>query len=135
MSAPAIAAAGGPRRRLPSTGLFPIALGVACVVLLPLAFLVLQASQVGWHTLSPLLFRHLTGTLLVNTVRLAVAVMLVCAVVGVAAAWIVERTDLPFRGLWRVVLVLPLAIPDFVLGLQLDLADAGVSQGTGGPCS
>ncbi len=108
-------ALGHPRRRRPPAALFTTGLVVAGLVLLPLAFLILQASQVGWHTLSPLLFRHLTATLLLNTVRLTVAVTLVCAVLGVAAAWVVERTDLPFRGLWRVVLVLPLAIPDFVL--------------------
>jgi iron(III) transport system permease protein len=111
-SATAAAPIGG--RRLPSA-LFGVALAVACIVFLPLAFLIVEASQVGWHTLNPLLFRHLTATLLLNTVELTVAVTFVCAVLGVGAAWCVERTDLPLRRLWRVVLVLPLAIPDFVL--------------------
>jgi iron(III) transport system permease protein len=103
------------RRRAP-VGLYGAGLVVAGFVLLPLAFLVLQSAQVGWSTLEPLLFRHLTATLLWNTVRLAVAVTAVCAVIGVAVAWCVERTELPWRRFWRVVLVLPLAMPDFVLG-------------------
>jgi iron(III) transport system permease protein len=116
VTATPVALAGVPRRRRPPPlGLFAAALAVAGFVFLPLAFLILQASQVGWHTLSPLLFRHLTGTLLVNTVRLTGAVTVICAVLGVAAAWVVERTDVPFRRSWRVVLVLPLAVPDFVL--------------------
>ena len=89
---------------------------VAATVLLPLVFLLRQAVQSGWSVLSPLLFRHLTAELLWNSVRLTVAVTLLCAVVGVAAAWCTERTALPFRRFWMIALVLPLAVPDFVLG-------------------
>ena len=103
-------------RRLPPLGLYGVGLLVVGFVLLPLAFLILQSAQVGWAALHPLLFRHLTVTLIWNTVRLAVAVTAVCAVIGVAVAWCVERTELPWRGFWRVVLVLPLAMPDFVIG-------------------
>ena len=38
-----------------------------------------------------------------------------CAVIGTAAAWFVERTDLPGRRIWAVLVVVPLAIPDFVV--------------------
>ena len=38
-----------------------------------------------------------------------------CAVIGTAAAWCVERTDLPGRRIWAVLVVVPLAIPDFVV--------------------
>jgi iron(III) transport system permease protein len=38
-----------------------------------------------------------------------------CAVVGTGAAWLVERTDLPGRRVWAVLVVVPLAIPDFVV--------------------
>ena len=34
---------------------------------------------------------------------------------GTAAAWCVERTDLPGRRAWAVLLVIPLAVPDFVV--------------------
>jgi iron(III) transport system permease protein len=107
--------AGRSHRRLPFA-LTATATIVAATVLLPLFFLLLQAVQVGWSVISPLLFRQLTATLLWNTVRLAFAVTLLCAVVGVAAAWCTERTTLPFRRFWTVALVLPLAVPDFVLG-------------------
>jgi iron(III) transport system permease protein len=88
---------------------------VAAVLVLPLVFLLLQAHRVGWNELSTLLFRHLTGTLLWNTVRLSVAVTLASAVIGTAAAWCTERTDLPGRRLWVVLVVIPVAIPDFVV--------------------
>jgi iron(III) transport system permease protein len=85
-------------------------------VLLPLVFLVVQAQQSGWGTLSRLLFRHQTAVLLWNTVRLVVACTALCALLGVGAAWLVERTTVPGRRLWSVLLVLPLGIPDFVVG-------------------
>ena len=40
---------------------------------------------------------------------------MLCAVIGTAAAWFVERTDLPGRRVWAVLVVVPLAIPDFVV--------------------
>jgi len=89
---------------------------VVTAVLLPVAFLVWQASQAGWALIGRLLLRRLTLTLLVNTVELTVAVTACAAVISVAAAWCVERTDLPGRRLWRAVLMIPLAIPDFVVG-------------------
>ncbi|MGH3191697.1 MAG: ABC transporter permease, partial [Streptosporangiaceae bacterium] len=46
---------------------------------------------------------------------LTVVVTLACAVIGTAAAWCVERTDLPGRRAWAVLVVVPLAIPDFVV--------------------
>ena len=40
--------------------------------------------------------------------------MLLSAVIGTGAAWLVERTDLPGRRVWHVLLVAPLAVPAFV---------------------
>ena len=91
----------------------PLAAGL---VLLPLVFLVVEAQQPGWGEVERLLLRHETAVLLWNTVRLALACTALCAVIGVAAAWCVERTTLPGRRLWAVALVLPLGIPDFVVG-------------------
>ena len=54
-------------RRAPF-GLYGAGLVVVGFVLLPLAFLILQTAQVGWSTLHPLLFRHLTVTLIWNSV-------------------------------------------------------------------
>ncbi len=91
------------------------ALIAAGLVLLPLVFLVVEALHPGLGEVRRLLLRHTVAVLLWNTVRLAVACTLLCAALGVAAAWCVERTSLPARGLWAVLLVLPLGIPDFVI--------------------
>ncbi len=88
---------------------------VAAVLLTPLAFLVLAAQGAGVQTVRHLIFQSLTTTLLWNTVRLTVVVTALCAVIGTLAAWCVERTDLPGRRVWAVLVVVPFAIPDFVV--------------------
>jgi iron(III) transport system permease protein len=50
-----------------------------------------------------------------NTVRLALVVTALCAVIGTCVAWLTERTALPGRRLWAVLLIVPIVIPDFVL--------------------
>ncbi len=112
------------RRRFPPVVLIGTGFVVAGTVALPLVFLVVEAAQVGWSQLSPVLFRHLTATLLWNSVRLTLAVSALCAVIGVAAAWCTERTVLPGRRFWMVALVVPLAMPDFVLAYSWVSVDA-----------
>ncbi len=89
---------------------------IALFLLVPIAFLILQATEVGWGHLSSVLFRSLTVSLLWNTIRLDLLVVACAALVGVGAAWLIERSDLPARRLFSVLAVLPLAIPDFIVG-------------------
>ncbi len=65
--------------------------------------------------LSQLLFRGLTGTLLWNTIQLTVVVTAASAAIGTALAWVTERTAVPGRRVWAALIVLPVAIPDFVI--------------------
>jgi iron(III) transport system permease protein len=88
---------------------------VSIAVVLPLAFLILQAVQVGWSTLHDLLFRGLTAQLIWNTVSLTIVVTALCAVVGTVTAWVIERTNVPGRRIWAVLVVIPIGIPDFVV--------------------
>ncbi len=88
---------------------------IALVLLVPLAFLLVEAQGAGAGKVLSLVDRPLTAHLLWNTVRLTVAVSALCTVIGTGAAWLVERTNLPGRRVWAVLLVVPLAIPDFVI--------------------
>jgi iron(III) transport system permease protein len=101
------------RRTRPPAALIAASGLVAAILALPLVFLLIEAHSA--EDLAHLIFRPLTGMLLWNTVRLTVAVTVACAVIGTAAAWCVERTDLPGRRVWAVLVVVPLAIPDFVV--------------------
>jgi iron(III) transport system permease protein len=103
-----------PRRPVPAV-LVLAGIAVAGALLLPFVFLVVQAAQAGWRELSELLFRHLTAVLLWNTVSLTVIVTAASAVIGTAAAYLTERTDLPGRRVVAALLVLPVAVPDFVI--------------------
>jgi iron(III) transport system permease protein len=111
VASPAVAAR---RARLPRP-LLAAALLAAAVLALPLAFLLFEAAGAGGSEVTKLVFRSLTVTLLWNTVKLTVAVTALCALIGTAAAWCVERTSLPGRRVWAMLVVVPLAIPDFVV--------------------
>lgn len=97
---------------------------VALTLIAPLVLLVLDANSAGWSEISRVLFRQRSAVLLQHTVTLAVLVAVLSAVIGTAAAWCTERTRLPARRLWTVLLVLPVAMPDFVAGYAWHTIDA-----------
>jgi iron(III) transport system permease protein len=86
----------------------------ASLVVLPIAYTIVQAAGVDPRDALALLVRPLVGRLLANTIALVVAASLISAVIGVTAAWLVERTDLPGRKVWGVLAAAPLAIPAFI---------------------
>ncbi len=99
----------------------PPALAVAAaigplLVLLPILATLAGALGAGWPAVRALLFRPLVGELLGHTLLLMAAAMLAAGLLGLASAWLVERTDLPGRRLWAVLAAAPLAIPPFVAG-------------------
>ncbi|MGH9127264.1 MAG: ABC transporter permease [Acidimicrobiales bacterium] len=89
---------------------------IAALLLLPLLLVILDARSAGWTEIHRVLFRRRSFVLLRNTVELSFLVVLVAATVGTAAACATERSRLPLRRLWTVLLVLPVAIPDFLVG-------------------
>lgn len=99
-----------------STVLALLATAVSLCAALPLIY-------VGYNALiaEPELWGRLaTGTiprLAWNTLSLVAAVGSVASVLGIGAAWLVERTDLPGRALWRWLLALPLAMPGYVAAI------------------
>jgi iron(III) transport system permease protein len=100
--------------RPPPTLLLLASVGAVSLVLLPIGFTVVQAFGVSANDAIEMLFRPLVGQLLANTIGLVVAASATTAVIGVAAAWVVERTDLPARRTWAVLAAAPLAIPPFI---------------------
>jgi iron(III) transport system permease protein len=90
------------------------AAAVAALALLPLGYVVWYAVSLGPAETWELLARPRVGELLRNTVALLVGVFACSTVLGVACAWLVERTDLPFTSLWHVLFAAPLAVPAFV---------------------
>jgi iron(III) transport system permease protein len=93
-----------------------LGLAIAALTLVPLGYVLWTTADLGAGQAADFLWRPRIGELLWNTVRLLVAGVLVSVVVGVAGAWVVERTDVPGRGWWHGLMCAPLAVPAFVNG-------------------
>ncbi|MFM8550825.1 MAG: ABC transporter permease [Nitrospiraceae bacterium] len=114
------------RHALPAS-LSMFAVTVAGLICLPLAFVTSVALSAGapvwsrlWHTRIP--------ELLLNTGALAVSVSAGTLLIGVSLAWLLVRYEVPGQGLWEWALVLPLAMPTYVLAYIYTYL-----LGTGGP--
>jgi len=87
---------------------------LVAATLVPLGYVAWSVIATGPLEVYALVARPRVVELLVNTVGLVVVTVPLCVVLGVGAAWLVERTDVPGRSLWRPLLVAPLAVPAFV---------------------
>ncbi|GLK68424.1 ABC transporter permease [Hansschlegelia plantiphila] len=110
----AVASSGRRRDAGPPLWLLLAAALPTLLIALPLAYVAARAWSAGLAVAVEEIFRARTAELLVNTVTLAVSVTVLSAVIGVATAWCVERSDLPGLRWWRVIAALPLAVPAFV---------------------
>jgi iron(III) transport system permease protein len=103
-----------PRLSLRLTG---AALLVSLLAAAPLFYISLRALAAGPDTWLRLWSGQIPG-LLLNTLMLLGTTITFTVVIGVSAAWLVERTNLPGRRVWRWLLALPLAIPAYVAALS-----------------
>jgi iron(III) transport system permease protein len=87
---------------------------VSLLALLPIAFVIGVSVQTGWATLVTLVWRPRVGELLINTVLLVLLTIPLCIALGLALAWLTERTNLPGRRWWSLLATAPLAVPTFV---------------------
>ncbi|MCP1445456.1 iron(III) transport system permease protein [Pseudomonas sp. GGS8] len=87
---------------------------VSLLALLPIAFVIGVSVQTGWATLVTLVWRPRVGELLINTVLLVLLTIPLCIALGLALAWLTERTNLPGRRWWSLLATAPLAVPAFV---------------------
>ncbi|MDQ3611683.1 MAG: iron ABC transporter permease, partial [Actinomycetota bacterium] len=84
------------------------------IALLPLGYLVIVAARADPAVLLAQVVRPRSLSLLASSVGLAAMVTAVSVVLGVGAAWLIERTTLRGRRVWAVLAALPLAIPSYV---------------------
>lgn len=101
-------------RQASPTTLAVLALLVAGLLCLPLTYVLYLALSAGtpvwqrlWTTRIP--------ELLSNTAALAAGVSIGTLLLGVSLAWLVVRFEFPGRRVWEMALVLPLAMPTYVL--------------------
>ena len=106
------------RGRAPS-GAPPPALLAGCLVAAllvgaPVVITIVQAVQGGVSVAGSSIGSSSTLTLILHSLEVAAAAAPICGVIGVGAAWFVERTTLPGRRIWAILFVAPLTIPPFV---------------------
>jgi iron(III) transport system permease protein len=104
-------------RRLP--GGVPIGLVAACalvaiVVALPILVTIVQALQGGVAAAAAAIKAAAARPLLINSWLVTLIAAPMIAVIGVACAWFVERTAVPGRRVWMMLLVAPITMPLFV---------------------
>lgn len=94
------------------------------VVALPFWFLLVRGLGLGadlaWRTTTA----GVTVHALVRTLALAFVVAAVCVGLALPLAWLTHATDMPGRRLFRVLLILPLAVPSYVGAFVVILAFA-----------
>lgn len=107
------------RRRCAASGRAPVWVSTASIVisalaLLPLAFVMFITLTTGWATIVQLVWRPRVFELLSNTLALILITLPLCVLLGVALAWLTERTNLPGRRGWSLLATAPIAVPAFV---------------------
>lgn len=112
-------------RRLPWLAIGLLAL-LLYLVAMPLALLLVSsfkptglAFDPGWSLVH---FQRVYGDgdfyrLLANTLQFALGCSVGALAVGALLAWLVERTDLPWRATARVMIALPMVLPPFLLAM------------------
>ncbi len=101
-------------RSRPPTGLVLPAAVAAVVAVLPIWYLVDRSFSRGWAEVRDELWQERTLQLVLRSLGLTAAVTVLSVCIGVAAAWLVERSDLRGRGVLRVLFTLPLAVPSYL---------------------
>jgi iron(III) transport system permease protein len=88
-------------------------------VLLPLGYLVWRSLGADAAQVAQTVFRRRSLTQLSNTLLLCAAVVGVTTLTALPAAWLTSRTDLPMKRFFALALVLPLAIPGYLMAYTL----------------
>ena len=106
------------------------ALVIAVLLLTSPVYLAVRTLGAGSDA-ADLIFSLRTLWVVWRTVALMAAVMIGCILISAPLAWLTVRTDLPARGFWRVVTMLPLALPSYIVGftIAVGLGPRGILQG------
>ncbi len=103
-------------------------LALLALVGYPLAMLVYGSLVIDGKLTLAVFYRIMRDPHLVeytwNTLVLSAAVTLVSTAIGVPLAWLVVRSDMPYRGLVRLLAVLPFVFPPYIMAMGwISLAD------------
>lgn len=104
-------AGAGRRRRVTGLAIFVVA--VAVLFAAPFLYLAVRSFEQAGTLIAEITSPQALGSL-GRSITLAAAVSVAAAVIGVTAAWLVTRTDVPGRSAWKALLPIPLVIPSYI---------------------
>lgn len=82
--------------------------------LLPLGYLVVRTTEIGFGNLVDVYFRKTSINAFLNSFALVVLVTATALIVGIAQAWLVVRTQFRFKSIVTFSALTPLAIPSYI---------------------
>lgn len=108
-----------------------VCLPLTGLLLLPTAYLMARAGEVGLTEAADYLTRSGTLRIMGRSALLVAATAGASVLIGVPAAWLTVRTDLRGRRWWTILLAVPLVIPSYVGAFALvgALGPRGMLQG------
>ncbi len=86
----------------------------AFIALLPLAYLFVRASEIGFANLVEVYSRRTAINPLINSFVLVILVTTTALLVGLTQAWVVVRGDTKLKSLITISAIAPLAIPSYI---------------------
>ena len=108
-----------------------LALLAALLAVIPVGYLLIRAWEAGARQVLGIVLRERTAELLGRSLLLTGLVTLTATILGVGAATLVARTDLPGRRAFGVLAALPLAVPSYVAAFSWISAVPAI-EGLGG---
>lgn len=109
----------GAARSRPPFILIAIAVVVGAALCVPVVYLLVRAFEADAATLVRIVFRERNLRLLGNTLALTLCVLIATTLIAVPLAWLVVRSDLPYKRQLTFLSVLPLAVPGYVMAYAL----------------
>ncbi len=94
--------------------IYALAFGVAVIPAIPILFTIYSAISAD-PDLWIRLYQTRLSVILPNTLKLALSVGIFCLLMGVSTAWLVSRYKFFGKRFWEVLLILPFAIPGYIM--------------------
>lgn len=94
-------------------------MGLSILILLPIAFLGMKASEMSWHTFLSLAFSPRAMAAYRLSIEISLIAALLNTFVGTLMAWVFVRYSFPGKSFFYAMIDLPIALPTSVAGIAL----------------
>ena len=99
----------------PPTFLIILTLIIALLCITPALYLLFRSFEIAEGNLVSIILTKNVFLVFFRTISIIFLVSVVSCIVAVFSAWVIEKTDIPFKKVLTLGLILPLVIPSFIL--------------------